>query len=133
VSVAARWEPARQRRALQLMGIELPPRRPARPSAAPTSAPAHPIAGCARLRIVGVAPPIAGDALLGGVLRALALRIQDVAWNGDAEPALPAIAFGNGVAGAVALPPVAEFRASAQAKRRAWQELRALARRVRKS
>jgi DNA polymerase III psi subunit len=148
VNAAARWEPARQRRALRLMGIEPPvfraaPARVDRASlASPAPAPARAsapvtIAGPARLRIMGLSAIAAADGLLAGILRSLGVSAREVAFDagssGPDDSALPTLAFGP-AQGDARLPSLAALRADPRAKRTAWQEtLRPLARRMQKS
>ena len=146
MNAEARWEPARQRRALRLMGIEPPVFRSApalvdrasmaSPAPAPAPVPAT-VAGPARLRIMGLSAIAAADGLLAGILRSLGVSVREVAFDagssGPDESDLPTLAFGP-AQGDARLPSLAALRADPRAKRTAWQEtLRPLARRMQKS
>ena len=144
MNAAARWEPARQRRTLRLMGIEPPVFRsaPARVDRASLASPAPApvpvtVAGPARIRIMGLSAIAAADSLLAGILRSLGVSAREVAFDaassGPDDSALPTLAFGP-AQGDARLPSLAALRADPRAKRTAWQEtLRPLARRMQKS
>ena len=141
MNTAARWEPAHQRRALRLMGIEplvfrAAPAVADRASAAPPAPAPATVAGPARLRIIGLSAIAAADGLLAGILRSLGVSVREVAFDAGSsglDSALPTLAFGP-AQGDARLPSLAALRADPRAKRTAWQEtLRPLARRMQKS
>ena len=156
MSASAGWEPERQRRALRLMGIELPvfrARRPASPAAeaGPASALATraksaplPMAASAResvrprLRILGLSQIVRDDALFGGIVRSLGVPARAAVFGAPADEAegaaLAALAFGPGHEGVPTVPGLQVLRTDPRAKRTAWQStLRPLAALMRRS